>query len=284
MSERVLVTGASGFLGRHVVSALQNRGYDVITHSSRDGDIATFPFDYEGVSHVFHLAARAFVPDSWANPQDFYRTNVLGTVNMLESCRKTGASATLMSSYVYGQPQRLPIDESHPVQAFNPYSHSKILAEQVADYYHRQFGVTVSVVRAFNIYGPGQSVRYLIPLILKQALDPARDAIAVGDLRPKRDYLHVRDLVELLLCLMQCRSGAVYNAGTGESFSVAQIVETIAALGVPAKPLESEGTPRPEEVLDVVADISKAQRELGWRPAIKLKDGMAELIALARSV
>src|SRR5580704_4536876 len=159
----ILVTGADGFIGSRLVSALRALGYVVLSHSRRQGDIKDCHLSFEGVGHVFHLAARTFVPDSWAAPLSFYEANLLGTVNVLEFCRAQAASVTLMSSYVYGPPARLPISEDDPLRAFNPYSHTKILAEQTGLYYQRQFGVPVTIVRPFNIYGPRQDRRFLIP-------------------------------------------------------------------------------------------------------------------------
>src|ERR1039458_4815735 len=115
MKNETLVTGATGFLGRHLVAALESQGHAVRRHSSTDGDIADCPLPTEGVSHVFHLAGESYVPESWRNPQAFYRTNVMGTVNVLEHCRRNQAALTLISSYVYGEPQRLPIAEDHPL-------------------------------------------------------------------------------------------------------------------------------------------------------------------------
>src|SRR5215471_843565 len=109
MADRVLVTGASGFVGTHMVAELRRRGYEVIAHSHDDGDIAGDSLDFQKVRHVFHLAARTFVPDAWKDPLSFYRTNVIGMVNVLEFCRRSGASIALLSSYVYGQPKWLPI-------------------------------------------------------------------------------------------------------------------------------------------------------------------------------
>src|SRR5450432_2093010 len=129
MPDRILVTGGGGFVGRHLVSALKSEGFDVVRHRLRDGDLARCSLPYEGVSHICHLAARTFVPDSWRSPRDFYDTNLMGTLNVLEFCRRQKAILILMSSYLYGQPKYLPIDENHPLQALNPYAHSKLLAE-----------------------------------------------------------------------------------------------------------------------------------------------------------
>jgi nucleoside-diphosphate-sugar epimerase len=279
MADRILVTGASGFVGAHLIPALRGRGYQVLTHSHQDGDIAGDRLDFPEVRHVFHLAARSFVPDAWKDPLSFYRTNVIGMVNVLEFCRQAGASVTLLSSYVYGQPKWLPIGEDHPVQAFNPYSHTKILAEEVGQYYRQQFDLPIAIVRAFNVYGPGQRREFLIPLLLGQALDPEREAISVADLRPKRDYLNINDLVELLCRLAENPISGVYNAGSGISYSVAEIVDLIWAAGVAPKPVKSRNESRAEEVLDVVASISKAKDELGWVPRVTLRDGIAALVA-----
>src|ERR1039458_310666 len=202
MNDAILVTGAGGFIGSHLVRTLIAAGNRVHCHSSENGNIAACPLDFDGVRHVFHLAGRTFVAESWKEPRGFYEVNTLGAANVLEFCRRRQASLTLISSYVYGKPQRLPIGEEHPVQPLNPYSHSKILAEEIACYYRKQFGVQVTIVRPFNIYGPGQNGRFLIPTLMRQALDPACDRIVVADLRPRRDYIHVRDLVALLLRTM----------------------------------------------------------------------------------
>lgn len=273
----ILVTGATGFIGRHLTAALRAKGLIVIARGSADGDISCAPIN-EVVGHVFHLAGKTFVPESWEAPFNFYAVNVLGTVNVLDLCRRTGASATLVSSYVYATPQWLPITEDHPVQAWNPYSHTKIMAEDAARFYCEQFGTKSCVVRPFNIYGPGQARHFLIPSLIAQALDHTQAEICVADDGPKRDYLHVNDLVALLATTYEQRALGTYNAGSGTSVSIAELVTIINHAAGTNKPLRSEGRRRAHEVMDVVADSSKVEKELGWRPRISLQEGIAELV------
>jgi len=279
MDEAVLVTGANGFIGRHLVRTLRAAGHLVFTHSSSDGHIANCRLNFEGVGHVFHLAARTFVPDSWSEPLGFYEVNLLGTVNVLEFCRTCGASLTLMSSYVYGRPVHLPISENELLQAFNPYSHTKILAEEIGRYYEQQFGVPVTIVRPFNIYGPGQDRRFLVPTILAQAIDPGTTTIVVADLRPRRDYIFITDLVDLLVSMTFRRQGGTFNAGSGSSWGVDDVIAIVNELLPAPKAVRSEGRLRQEEILDVVADISCVRGEFGWEPRVAFRDGLRYTLA-----
>ena len=283
MKNKILVTGATGFLGRHLVAALEAQGCAVRKHSTADGDIADCPLPMEGVSQVFHLAGKSYVPESWQNPQAFYRTNVMGAVNVLEHCRRDQAALTLISSYVYGQPQRLPIAEDHPLAAANPYAHTKILAEQTAQFYERRFGVALTIVRPFNLYGPGQRQSFLIPSIVRQVLDPAAPVVQVTDLRPKRDYVYVADAVMLLLATLQPGVHGIYNLGSGRSASVAEVAELVSKAAGIRKPLVSADERRPGEILDVVADTSRAAAELNWQPRTSLADGIAAVVAAERA-
>jgi nucleoside-diphosphate-sugar epimerase len=278
-SRRVLVTGADGFIGSALVRELERRGEEVLRYSLADGDISQGLPAFEGVRHVFHLAARTYVPESWQDPFAFYRVNVLGAAAALELCRRQGASITLMSTYVYGKPRYLPVDEDHPLDPHSPYNHSKILAEELGQFYAAKFGLHVSVLRPFNIYGPGQRPEFLIPTLLQQALAPDAAQIEVADLEPRRDYLYLSDLVEAILASVRSpHPFAVYNIGSGRSLSAGEVARAIlAALGVD-KPLRSRGERRPGEVLETVADITRARRELGWEPRVSFESGILKLI------
>jgi nucleoside-diphosphate-sugar epimerase len=284
MSGSILVTGADGFIGRHIVAALKALGHSVQTHSLADGDLTRCALEYSGVSHVFHLAGRTFVPESWSDPCSFYATNVVATANILEFCRRTSASLTFVSSYVYGVPKAIPIAEDHPLQAFNPYSHSKILAEEVCRFYAGQHNTRIAIVRPFNIYGPGQDARFLIPSLIRQALDSASNTIEVADARPRRDFLYISDLVDLLVATLTQGCRGAYNAGSGASTSIQEIVAVLNGIVPQPKTLLSRGESRPQEVLDVVADTRKAERELGWKPQVEIATGLRHTVENTPSV
>lgn len=282
MTGATLVTGASGFVGRHLVEALRRAGEPVVTHDTKDGDLSRSEPRAEDIRHVFHLAARTYVPDSWNDPRGFYEVNVLGTVNVLEFCRKRECSLTLLSSYVYGQPISLPISEDHALSAVNPYGNSKILAEQVAQFYQTAFRMPVTIVRAFNLYGPGQARHFLIPTLIAQSLDAASDTITVEDDRPRRDYIFVSDLIDLLLQTGIRAGDGIFNAGSGVSFSVREVADLIIGLAGTGKRFVSRGQWRRNEVLNTVADISRARDELGWTPRISLAEGLRISVESAR--
>ncbi len=281
MNGVIVVTGASGFVGKHLIASLQDRELDVRPYSLRNGLPHSIP---GGVAHVFHLAARTYVPESWSDPLSFYKTNVLGTIEALDFCRRMDAPITVVSSYIYGKPTSLPISEDNPIQAFNPYSHSKILAEQAARYYAETFGVQVTLVRPFNLYGPFQNSKFLIPTLLRQALDPASSTISVADSRPRRDFLFVQDFIDLLIRTAEMNVGTfrIFNAGSGVSVSIADLCDIMNTLTGCCKQLVSRGESRPDEVFDVVADISRAGQELAWRPNTSLENGLALTIAALR--
>lgn len=275
---RVLVTGAKGFAGRHLLEALAQASIAAAPHDIEDGDLARTPPRQEGVTHVVHLAARSSVAESWRQPASFYETNVLGTVNVLEFCRRTGAGLILVSSYVYGRPRSLPVSEDHPLEAFNPYGHSKILAEEAARYYAQAFGLRAAIVRPFNLYGPGQAGSFLIPALLRQILNPGKDTVEVMDARPRRDFLYVGDFTRLLVLMLQAGAEGVFNAGSGQSTGIGELVDLMNELAGTRKRLVDRQQPRPEEVFDLYADIGRARQAFGWEPRTGLRAGLAETI------
>jgi nucleoside-diphosphate-sugar epimerase len=274
-AERVLVTGASGFLGRHLVASLEMQGYEVIATSRSSGfRLLDDQLPLEGVSHVFHLAGETGVVGAWNDPTQFHLINTHGTVRVLEQCRKSGCSLTFVGAYIYGIPRFLPITEDHPVQPNNPYAFSKWMAEEACRWYAEEYGMAITALRLFNVYGPGQSDRFLIPRIVDQVLDSKQSAIELMDLAPKRDYLHVEDAIRAFV-QSRAKSGFnVFNVGSGSSHSVAEVVELVMTSCGIQKPVIDKGQARPNEIPDVVADFGRIRAFCGWEPRIDLKTGI----------
>ena len=201
---KILISGASGFIGRALTARLRSQSFDVALTSSADGDIASpgtlEKFSQTDISHVLHLAGKTYVPDSWNNPAVFYQTNLLGTTNILEFCKNNGIAMTYASAYVYGHPDVLPISENSTIRPSNPYALSKRLAEEACEFYASAYDLPVTVIRPFNVYGIGQGENFLIPTIIRQALDS--EAIVVKDLAPRRDYIYLEDLLTALLATL----------------------------------------------------------------------------------
>lgn len=278
---KILITGATGFIGRALSKALKNQGYDLILMRSANGDIARLDtFDQyrdADISHVFHLAGKTYVPDSWSNPQAFYQTNVLGTTSVLEFCKSRRVPLTFVSAYIYGHPEILPIKEDSRIQPSNPYALSKRLAEQACEFYSHTHDLPISVIRPFNVYGLGQDEKFLIPSIIRQAL--TGEKIVLQDLEPKRDYVFLDDLVEALTATLVPSDGyKVFNIGSGSSLSVKEAVDIIQDVAKTKKEVVSEKKVRSNELMDVVADISKAQKILGWYPRYTFRQGIERMI------
>lgn len=279
--KQVVLTGSNGFIGRRLKERLIELNYDVLELNSSNGDVTSIEtlknYNFEKISHIFHLAAKTFVPESWTHPGEFYKVNSFGTLNILEICKEYNIGLTFISSYIYGQPKSLPISETLAIAPNNPYAHSKYIAEQLCEFYSKEFNTNISIIRPFNIYGIGQNKKFLIPHIIDQALN--NEVIKIKDLSPKRDYIYLEDLIDsILLTMNHTVNYSVYNIGSGYSISVKQIIEVIQkVLGIDKKVI-CEDVQRKNEMNDVVADITKANRELNWYPKYSFLDGIKQII------
>lgn len=278
---KVAVTGSSGFVGSHLVKRLKGNGFSVIQLDIGNGiDLTDWKQirSIEKFDLIFHLAAKVFVPDSYQDPRDFYYTNITSTINALELCRIHKAKIIFASSYIYGTPEYLPIDEEHPIDSFNPYSETKIIGEQLCKRYHKDFEVSVIIVRPFNIYGPGQNEKFLIPTIIKQA---KKGSILLKDPEPKRDMVYIDDVIDAYVKMITFNktSFEIFNLGAGASYSVKLIAEIIANNCEQNIDIKFTGEKRKNEIMDTVADITKANKLLNWKPDISLKNGLAVCVS-----
>ncbi len=279
-NKTILITGSKGFIGKHLVNQLEKLSdLKIIEFDIEDGDIAGYKFDLSKLDHVIHLAAKTYVPLSWEDPYSFYKTNFLGTLNVLEQCRKYNASLTYISAYVYGNPDYLPIDENHTLKAANPYMHSKIAAESICKFYAENYNVPVTIIRPFNIYGPGQSNNFLIPKIIKQVISDSRE-ISVFSLKPKRDFVYIDDLVDSIIHSMEMKYRfEIFNIGSGISYSVEEIIKTCLNITNFQKKIVCENNERKNEINNVVANIEKAKKMLNWSPSTTFENGLKKIIA-----
>jgi len=277
---KIVITGSSGFIGSYLTNALSNLGYKIIELDIKNGVNLTDSKSFDKIGKVdviVHLAARSFVPDSFISPQSFYLENYISTLNVLEYARKNNIKVLYFSSYLYGSPVYLPIDELHPLSPHNPYSQTKLICEKLCEGYNRDFGLDIVVFRPFNIYGKGQNPSFLIPSILKQT---DRGIINLQDPRPRRDFIHVIDVVAAVekVIKLQPTGYLVFNIGSGKSYSINELTEQISKAVSKDLIINFANIYRKGEVLETVANINKAKNILFWEPKIDLKVGLTQMI------
>lgn len=311
---KVLVTGAAGFIGSHLVEAFVRSGADVrafVRYNSRNdyGWLDDMPPDLyrevdvfrgdlvnpeavvgsvKGCDHIVHLGALIPIPYSYRHPREFVSANVVGTLNVLEAARAEGVARLVQvsSSEVYGTPSEVPIPESARLNAQSPYAATKVAADQLALSYAAAFDLPVVIARPFNTFGPRQSMRAVIPTIIAAAIN--EDEIVLGSTAPTRDFLYVEDTVG---GLMRCAvahgvDGAVINLGTGTEISVGDVASLILEeLGAdkPIRLADERLRPARSEVQRLRADISRADALLGWAPSVSFVDGLRQTIAWFRT-
>jgi len=308
--KKVLVTGADGFIGSHLVEHLVKEGYsvkafcfynsfntwgwldsidktvldqvEIFTGDIRDPNGVRTAL--EGCSAVFHLAALIAIPFSYHSPDSYVDTNIKGTLNILQAAKQLNLERVLVTSTseVYGTAKFVPINEEHPRQPQSPYSASKIGADSIADSFYRSFETPVTIVRPFNTYGPRQSARAIIPTIISQLLNGYTE-IKLGDLTPTRDLLFVKDTVRGFEKIFQEKSlvGHDCNIATNSEISIKELAQTIIdSINPDSLIIQDESRLRPQksEVFRLFGDNSKIKQCTDWEPQYSLKEGIQETI------
>ncbi len=303
--QKVLITGAGGFIGSHLTEALVQRGAKVraFVHYNSRGDVGLLKLvpreildqieiiagdvqdpsaireAVKGCATVFHLGALISIPYSYVHPVEVANTNMIGTLNILSACKELGVSRLVhtSTSEVYGTARRVPIDEDHPLQGQSPYSASKIGADKLAESFYCAYGLPVVTVRPFNTFGPRQSARAVIPTIITQAL--AAESIHLGNLDSTRDFTFVLDTVAGFLDAAEATGveGQVFNLGTGVEIKIGDLAKKIIQIVGQKVEIETESQrlrPGKSEVMQLLSDNSKARTGIGWSPAFTLDQGL----------
>ena len=307
-TDKIIITGGCGFLGSHLAELCVELGYNVIVFDRYNsynhwgwleeskyiddlevilGDVRDYDSvskAMEGCNIVFHLAALVGIPYSYVSPLAYIRTNVEGTYNVLESARHLELEQILITSTseTYGTAKYTPIDENHPLVGQSPYSASKIGADQLAISYHRSFDLPVKIVRPFNIYGPRQSARAIIPTIISQILS-GKQEIELGNLTPTRDLTFVKDACQGFIDIYNSDSlfGEATNIGMNQEISIDQLVRIIAKLmdtDINIATKKERVRPKNSEVERLVCDNKKLLNHTSWKPSISLEEGLTRVI------
>lgn len=310
---KILITGAGGFIGSHLTERLSELGYKIhafVHYNSQSswgwlekssilkeieiysGDIRDFDAvrnAMNGCQEVYHLAALIGIPYSYESPLAYIRTNIEGTYNVLENARTLGLENVIITSTseTYGTAQKVPIAEDHPLVGQSPYSASKIAADQLAMSYHLSFALPVKIARPFNTYGPRQSARAVIPTIISQLLS-GKHTLQLGNIFPTRDLNFVKDTVEGFIRISEAPklNGEITNIGSGQEISIRDLALEIARIcGKEIEFGEAKNRTRPQgsEVERLLCDNTKILANTNWRPRYSLTQGLTETIDWIKS-
>lgn len=277
---KILITGSTGFIGKHLVNYLNLKyNYNLITISSNDGDICDIKTwnKLPKVDVIVHLAASTYIPHSWDNPNLFINNNFNGTINALNFAKKHNSKFIFLSTYLYGNPLKLPIKETSNIDANNPYSFSKLIAENACQFYAKYFNLHVTILRPFNIYGPGQNKNFLIPTLINQLNNS--DEITIQDGEPKRDYLYIDDLIHAISLVIENNfKFEIFNLGFGKSYSINDVVNILKIIKNKDIKIIDKKIRRINEIMNTIADINKAKKLLNWKPEITMIEGLTKVV------
>ena len=280
--KKVLVTGSKGFVGRHLSKRLREVGFQVVTTAKNRKFIDVTNVDQiptiENVNAIVHLAAKTSVLDSFREPHEAYFTNVIGTLNVLEFARIRNIKKFIyVSTYVYGEPQYLPIDEKHVVNPHSPYNTSKLIAEKICQNYSHHFNINIVTLRPFYVYGPDSRDRSLIPSIISQIKRDGKVKLSGKEI--KRDFLFVTDFVDLIEKILQDfpKGYNFYNVGYGRSYSLNQVADGLARLLGKKIKIQFPKSTIPD-VSDMRADITKVSKAFDWKPTVDIRKGLQLIV------
>ena len=276
------LTGASGFLGSAILEHFKNNGDNVIildslVHPNTKGPEALIP---DTLNWVLHFGATKSIEASFKNPVNIYRRNMHSTMAALDIAMSRKSRFLYMSSYVYGKPNYLPIDEKHRTFVLNPYMGSKLLGEQISQYFHQYMGIAVIILRGFTFYGPRQRGDQLIPSIIESIRN--HKPILVKDPNPKRDYLFISDFLRLLDIIVHSDYSGfeIYNIGGGVPYKNIEVAQMANSLAGNPVPIHIEGKERRNDVGECYADTQKVSRYFQWLPEVDLSSGLNNCLSL----
>ena len=275
----ILISGSSGFIGKHLISKLSSsQKYKIIKMDRGVGNIAhkkTWK-KLPAAKILIHLAAKIFVPDSWKNPKEFFESNIIGTLMALEYCRINKTKLIFLSSYLYGNPNKLPSNEKTEIKIENPYALSKKTAEDICRFYSKQYGLKVTILRPSNAYGPGQKTHFLIPEIINKL---KKKKIIVNNINIERDFVYVSDLVDAIIkSIFLKKKFEIINIGSGKSYKISKIIDILQKIKRTDIVVKNQGIYRPNEILFTKLDIKKARKILNWKPQWNLEKGLRNII------
>ena len=275
---KILVTGHTGFIGTNLVKKLQNDHTVLPTNKNNGRRINVLEksqlLDIDDVDAVIHLASKTSVSDSISNPYDTYYTNMVGTLNILDYAVKRKIKNIInISTYTYGNPKYIPIDENHPLSPHSPYNKSKLISEKLCEYYSEDYKLNIVTLRPFYIYGPSNNSSFVSSAIRKVINN---EKVILSKKNTRRDFLFVDDFVNLVhKILLNFPEGYnVYNVGYGKSYSLEDILRVIESIINKKISIEYDSSFRPNDVVEMVADIGKVMKEFEWRPIIDIDEGL----------